>query len=250
MDSTFEPEAPEIIQIRRNTYDPSKIAPVLRLIAANTLEHAILCVSPDADILSACVKAVKLLRNEAGVLEGAYEESVGLAPKMVAEWIAKRGEGPLYGVPPLPALPSFDSTAATQNGGGRKRHVRISSPSSFLCFPGFGEGVSFLSSPPRLTQQKNSLLDATPMVPKKRKVTKDPPSSSSEAVAAAPADTNETTPSPAAQKGESVFTRQPDILESVGENETESEDEPYLARPALKVVARQDSALKEMVCTK
>lgn len=248
MDSTFE--AQEIIQIRRNTYDPSKIAPVLRLIVANTLEHAILCVSPDADILWGCVKAVKLLRNEAGVLEGAYEASVGLAPKIVAEWIAKRGEGPLCGVPPLPALHSFDSTAATQNGGGRKRHVGISSPSSsFPCFPGFGGGLSFLSSPPRLTQQKNSLLDATPMVPKKRKVTKDPPSSSA-VVAEAPADTNETTSSPAAQKGESVFSRQPDILESVGENETESEDEPHLARPALKVVARHDSALKEMVCTK
>lgn len=144
MDSTFEPEAPEIVQIRRNTYDPSKIAPVLRLIAANTLEHAILCVSPDADMLSACAKAVKLLSNEAGVLAGPYEVSVRLAPKNVAEWIAKRGEGPLYGVPPLPALSLFDSMVATQNGGGRKRQVRIFSP-LFLCFLGSGEGIFFPS---------------------------------------------------------------------------------------------------------
>ena len=124
---------PEVVQIRRNTYHPSKIAPVLRLVTVNTIEHALLCVSDEADRLFACVEAVKVLRNDSGVLDPQYETLLGNAPKKIAEWISRRCEGKLVGVPALPELPLFDATQTTsyvENGDKRKRQVR-GSPRSF-----------------------------------------------------------------------------------------------------------------------
>ncbi|KAF8252991.1 hypothetical protein K440DRAFT_273263 [Wilcoxina mikolae CBS 423.85] len=221
MDSTFEPDSPEVIQIRRNTYHPSKIAPVLRLVAINTIEHALLCVSGEADRrLYACVKAVKILRNDSGVLDPQYKASIGDAPKKIADWISKRCEGKLVGIPALPELPLFDATQTdrmsyVENGDKRKR--------------------------------QNSLPGAPPSDLKKRRVAKEP----------APPDAthiSNTMPSQPLQKPvDSSHPRvhpsvdKPDNMD-VDDNETESDTDPELgahARP-LQPIIPEEPLLEEM----
>lgn len=92
---------------------------------------------------------------------------------------------------------------------------------------------------------------------KKRKVNRDPPPppKATASATAAPASTNESMSLPAAQRRDSLFSPQPadldlvEVVAAVDGDETESEDEPHLARLALRVGARQNLALEEMVCT-
>jgi hypothetical protein len=114
MDSTFNPDTDEIQQMRKDMYDPAKQAPILRLVAINTIEHVLLCVAmASADNLRACVEAVKVLRNDAGVMDPTYAAATGNATEKIWEWIRKKCDGHLD-VPLLPALPMFDTVAATQ----------------------------------------------------------------------------------------------------------------------------------------
>lgn len=122
MDSTFNAWSPEVIQIRKNTYNPTKVAPVLRLVAINTIEHALLCVSSEANGLYACVEAVMILRNEAGVVDPAYEAALGSAPKETARWIKNRCKGK-YNIPAFPELPLFETVAASQASGTDDAHI-------------------------------------------------------------------------------------------------------------------------------
>ncbi|KAF8540320.1 hypothetical protein BDD12DRAFT_880582 [Trichophaea hybrida] len=224
MDSTFEPDSPEVVQIRRNTYHPSKIAPVLRLVTINTIEHALLCVSGEADRrLYACVEAVKILRNDSGVLDPQYAASIGDAPKKIADWISKRCEGKLVGIPALPELPLFDATQSdrasyVENGDKRKR--------------------------------QNSLPGAPPSDLKKRRVAKEPvPPSTADAT-----HISNTMPSQPLQKPvDSSHPRvhptvnKPDNMD-VDDNETESDTDPELGAHAqpLQPIIPEEPLLEEM----
>lgn len=112
MDSTFDPLTEEIVHIRQNISFPDQIAPVLHLVALNTIEHIIPC-SKDEQNLAAAVEAVKILRNDAGVVEKHYGDALGDGPKRVGTWIAGgcQGDPPL---PPLPDLPLYELATQTQ----------------------------------------------------------------------------------------------------------------------------------------
>jgi hypothetical protein len=158
VDSTFNAHTPEVVQIRANTFEPSKIAPVLRLIAANTVEHALLCVSPIApNKLYACVQAMKALRDSAGVVDPAYEAAIGNTAYKVGEWIGRKCEGELK-VPAMPELPLFvEPSSQTQPTSEevqmmeinekRKRQVSGFLPPTSMCFftnmgAGFSSGTT------------------------------------------------------------------------------------------------------------
>jgi hypothetical protein len=114
MDSTFDGRSPEIIQIRQNIYQPTKIAPVLRLVAVNTIEHILLCVSSTAENrLYLCLEAMKALRDVAGILDPVYEAAIGNTSCKIGEWIGRKCEGVLK-IPALPELPLFEAVAPTQ----------------------------------------------------------------------------------------------------------------------------------------
>jgi hypothetical protein len=128
MDSTFDTGSPSIMRMRRISRDPSNIAPVLRLVGVNTVEHILLCAShPEVgNVRAACIEAVKVLRNDAGVLDQVYEKKLDNAVNSIADWLRQRCRGPLE-MPPLPELPLFETIViATQveNGEKRKRQVR------------------------------------------------------------------------------------------------------------------------------
>jgi len=132
MDVSFDPLAPEVAQIRQDMYNPKKLAPVLRLITVNTIEHAMLCIPRDPDLfLYGSIEAIRLLRNEAGMVDPAYAAAIGDASSKAAAWIKRKCQGEL-GIPPLQQLPLFDAAALSHNqtqregedhGDKRKRQV-------------------------------------------------------------------------------------------------------------------------------
>jgi hypothetical protein len=157
MDSTFAAHSPEVVRIRANSFEPTKIAPVLRLIAVNTIEHALLCVSPiTPNKLYACVEVMKALRDSAGVMDPAYEAAMGNTAHKVGEWIGKKCEGELK-APALPELPlSVEPSSQTQPTSEevqmmeinekRKRQVSDFLPLNAMCFyqrgTGFASGIT------------------------------------------------------------------------------------------------------------
>jgi len=132
MDATFDPHVREVAQARQDLFDPNKLAPVLRLVTVNTIEHALLCIPSDPKLFPyASVEAIKLLRHEAGMVEPTYAAAIADAPAKTGAWIKKRFQGEL-GIPQLQELPLFDTVALAQtqtkhgvggHGDKRKRQV-------------------------------------------------------------------------------------------------------------------------------
>ncbi|KAA8900738.1 class II histone deacetylase complex subunits 2 and 3-domain-containing protein [Sphaerosporella brunnea] len=123
MDSTFDPQTPEVTEIRQNVFQPTKLAPVLRIVAANTIEHALLCVSPSfAQRLYVCVEAMKALRDIAGVVDPAYQAQIGSTAHTVGRWIARRSEGELK-ISAMPEIPLFESAEFAQRQDLQVEHI-------------------------------------------------------------------------------------------------------------------------------
>lgn len=130
MDSFFDVDEREVQQMRRDLIDPNKLAPVIRLVALNTIEHALLCADPTKDFFSPCIEAIKLLRNDAGYADEAYMSATKDAAGKVAHWIMNRCNGELE-IPSLPPLSLYETKPPTQvsvpmspdNGEKRKRRV-------------------------------------------------------------------------------------------------------------------------------
>lgn len=105
MDNTFNSRSPEVIQIRKNTYHPTRVAPVLRIVTLDTIEHVILCLSPEVKKSDPSIKTTlaqeEVLRRRIGQSfdHHAFESLI----KKTANWIANKCEGS-FDVPELPAL--------------------------------------------------------------------------------------------------------------------------------------------------
>lgn len=132
MDSTFNPELPEIRGFRSNIVEVEKLAPVIRLVGINTVEHLRLCHAPGQDIpLQVYIETLKNLRLQVGIAASQeYRAAVIRAPARISEWLQKKAEGVLD-IPNIPELPLFEpatqpTTADPAEGNDkRKRQVIV-----------------------------------------------------------------------------------------------------------------------------
>lgn len=131
MDSTFDAELPEIKGFRSNIVEVEKLAPVIRLVAINTIEHLRLCRVPGQEIpLQVYIETLKNLRLQVGIASHEYGGAISRAPTKISRWLQKKAEGPLD-MPNIPELPLFElatqSTTAgpTEGNDKRKRQVIV-----------------------------------------------------------------------------------------------------------------------------
>lgn len=131
MDSTFNAELPEIRGFRSNIVEVEKLAPVIRLVAINTVEHLRLCRIPGQEIpLQVYVETLKNLRLQVGIASQEYGGAISRAPTKISKWLQKKAEGALD-MPNIPELPLFESTTQPTTGGlaegndKRKRQVIV-----------------------------------------------------------------------------------------------------------------------------
>lgn len=131
MDSTFNAELPEIKGFRSNIVEVEKLAPVIRLVAINTIEHLRLCCVPRQEIpLQVYIETLKNLRLQVGIASQEYGGAISRAPTKISRWLQKKAVGPLD-MPNIPELPLFEpatqSTIAglTEGNDKRKRQVIV-----------------------------------------------------------------------------------------------------------------------------
>ncbi|KAL7275782.1 hypothetical protein RUND412_001261 [Rhizina undulata] len=165
MDSTFDPNLPIIKQMRSNIIEVDKLAPVIRLVTFNTIEHVRLCVSAAAEVpLVACAQAVKDLRFQAGNVEpSSYAEAMVDSPSKVSKWLSRQCEGN----PDLPIIPQLSfpepDSQKPPNGGDsgekRKRQVSVSQGTENSVLPSPNKKVKliedFPASSPSMNQQSS-----------------------------------------------------------------------------------------------
>lgn len=142
MDSTFNAELPEIKGFRSNIVEVEKLAPVIRLVAINTIEHLRLCRVPGQEIpLHVYIETLKNLRLQVGIASQEYGSAISRAPTKISKWLQKKADGALD-IPNIPELPLFESatqlssTTATQVEGNdkRKRQVIVARDITFSLF--------------------------------------------------------------------------------------------------------------------
>lgn len=131
MDSTFNAELPEIKGFRSNIVEVEKLAPVIRLVAINTIEHLRLCRVPGQEIpLQVYIETLKNLRLQVGIASHEYGGAISRAPTKISRWLQKKAEGPLE-MPNIPELPLFElatqstTTGPTEGNDKRKRQVIV-----------------------------------------------------------------------------------------------------------------------------
>lgn len=137
MDSTFVANVPEIVRVRESLFIVGKLAPVLRLISLNTLEHIELCYKdskPQYPALYTYIQTTKNLLHDTGTLVDSYKPTFAAAVPNTAEWLSKN---PIEGAPKLegfPLLPIFERLpqAPAELHDKRKREVSIHAPLSNL----------------------------------------------------------------------------------------------------------------------
>lgn len=131
MDSTFNAELPEIRGFRSNIVEVEKLAPVIRLVAINTIEHLRLCRISGQEIpLQVYIETLKNLRLQVGIASQEYGGAISRAPTKISKWLQKKAEGPLD-MPNIPELPLFESatqyitSSLTEGNDKRKRQVIV-----------------------------------------------------------------------------------------------------------------------------
>jgi len=137
MDSTFVANVPEIVRVRESIFIVGKLAPVLRLVSLNTLEHIELCYKdskPRYPALYTYIQTTKTLLHDTGTLVDSYKPTFAAAVPNTAEWLSKN---PIEGGPKLegfPLLPNLECLlqAPAEFRDKRKRevstHVPLSDP--------------------------------------------------------------------------------------------------------------------------
>ncbi|KAI5780851.1 hypothetical protein EDC01DRAFT_257843 [Geopyxis carbonaria] len=103
-DSSCNADIPEIQRVRRDPFNPDKMAPIIRLVTVNTIEHLLLCRQGGPRFLRYCVRGIAVLRHKAGESKLPYETAVQQCAQAVGDWITRKFEGPLD-IAPLPELP-------------------------------------------------------------------------------------------------------------------------------------------------
>ncbi|PUU80148.1 hypothetical protein B9Z19DRAFT_1100455 [Tuber borchii] len=158
MDSTFDANVPEIVRVRESLFIVGKLAPVLRLISLNTLEHIELCYKdskPQYPALYTYIQTTKNLLHDTGTLVDSYKPTFAAAVPNIAEWLSKN---PIEGAPKLegfPLLPIFERLpqAPAELHDKRKREGEST------------EEPSSGSTPPASTVQTKRLRIAGPVNP-------------------------------------------------------------------------------------
>ncbi|KAG0125988.1 class II histone deacetylase complex subunits 2 and 3-domain-containing protein [Tuber indicum] len=118
MDSTFVADVPEIVNARKSLFVVGKLAPVLRLVSLNTLEHIELCYKdsePQYPALYTYIETTKNLLHDTGALVDSYKPTFAAAVPNIAEWLSRN---PIAGAPKLegfPLLPIFERLAQVQS---------------------------------------------------------------------------------------------------------------------------------------
>lgn len=139
MDSTFDGGLPEIKGFRSSIVEVEKLAPVIRLVAINTIEHLRLCRDPGQEVpLHFYIETLKNLRLQVGIASQEYGSAISRAPTKISKWLQKKAEGVLE-IPSIPELPLFEPTAQVSTttagpaGGNdkRKRQVIVAKESNF-----------------------------------------------------------------------------------------------------------------------
>lgn len=123
-DSSFSADVPEIRNVRQDPFDPAKMAPVIRLVTFNTIEHLLLSITPgDPKLLQRCVKALAVLRHQAGESKLPYEAAIQQSAQTVGDWVIRKCKGSLE-IPPLPELP-FPKDMASQSTQSQEYNEHI-----------------------------------------------------------------------------------------------------------------------------
>lgn len=143
MDSTFDSGLPEIKGFRNNIVEVEKLAPVIRLVAINTIEQLRLCCAPGQEIpLHVYVETLKNLRLQVGSASQEYGSAISRAPTKISKWLQKKAEGALD-IPAIPELPLFElatqqlqsaTTSPPDGSDKRKRQVIVIRDGYFYFF--------------------------------------------------------------------------------------------------------------------
>ncbi|RPB03549.1 hypothetical protein L873DRAFT_173161 [Choiromyces venosus 120613-1] len=157
MDSTFVADVPEIVRVRKSLFIVGKLAPVLRLVSLNTLEHIELCYKdsePRYPALYTYVETMKNLLHNAGTLVDSYKPTFAAAVPNTAEWLSNspiEGALRLEGFPLLPIFERLPQAPSSELHDKRKREGESAEKQS----PG--------STPPASTIQTKRLRVAGPI---------------------------------------------------------------------------------------
>lgn len=110
MDSSFDAGLDEVRRFRSSIVEVNKLAPVIRLVAINTIEHLRLCSPPGQDIpLHVYIETLKNLRQQVGIATQDYGSAISRAPTKISKWLRANAEGRLD-IPEIPDLPLFEIT--------------------------------------------------------------------------------------------------------------------------------------------
>lgn len=113
LDSTFNVEDSQVEKFRAHALEVGRRAPILRLVAANTVEHVKLFLpSQTKHYLPQLMSYVAILRHQAGSLPAPYTDELKSIPKKLAKFVSETlepgSDSPLE-IPNIPSLPIFET---------------------------------------------------------------------------------------------------------------------------------------------
>ncbi|PWW72749.1 hypothetical protein C7212DRAFT_301179 [Tuber magnatum] len=164
MDSTFVADVPEVVRVRKSLFVVGKLAPVLRLVSLNTLEHIELCYGdsePRYPALYTYIETMKNLLHDAGTLADSYKPTFATAVLSTAKWLSKNpieGAPKLEGFPLLPIVERLPQVRGSELHDKRKREGEPSGGQS----PGPSPPASIQTKRLRIACPINSLATSSP----------------------------------------------------------------------------------------
>ncbi|CUS10564.1 unnamed protein product [Tuber aestivum] len=136
MDSTFVADVPEVVRVRKSLFVVGKLAPVIRLVSLNTLEHIELCYKDSESrypALYTYIETTKNLLHDTGILADSYKPTFAAAVPNTAKWLSKtpiEGAPKLEGFPLLPIAARLPQTQSPELHDKRKREGEPSAEQS------------------------------------------------------------------------------------------------------------------------